>query len=100
MNDRRRFRTGIGGLCLGNGLLAVGFVFDQSLPGIVRLAVVAGATLGVVGPVIILYASLSDSEQFGFAGSGVKRRAPTGVLVSGLLTVVAGSLNLARVLVG
>lgn len=83
-----QFRAGLGGLCLGNGLLATSYALEQSVDGIVELATVGGAVLTLVGAAVILGSSVTSPEQFEFDGR--TRHAATGVLVSGAVSGLAG----------
>lgn len=100
MRTHRRFRTGMTGVCLGNGLLALGFVLDGSLVGSAGMIALAGAAVAMAGAAAIRYVIRTNPEEFEFTGSAVKRHAPTVVLVGGFATVFAGASNLALAVLG
>lgn len=99
MRARQRFLTGMAGVCLGNGLLALSFGLDRSLGAATTVALV-GAAVAAVGAAAVLFVARTNPDEFEFTGSKTKRYAPTAVLVGGLVTVFAGSINLALAAVG
>lgn len=100
MRRHRRFCAGFAGLSLGNGMLALGFLLDQTLLGPFSKLALAGTAIGAFAATVILSVAYTSPEEFDFSGSWLERHSPTVALVSGLAVSVAGVLNLGRVLVG
>lgn len=97
MTLRRRFATGLAGVCLGNGLLTLSYVFDQTLLGPFTVPALAGTALGAVGSAITLYTVHTNRDKFDFADSGIQWYFPQITFVSGIVVVIAGLLTLALV---
>jgi hypothetical protein len=95
MSAHRRFVAGMAGLCLGNALLAGGYLLDRSLLGPVTLFALVGSALAAVGAGVVLYVAVSDPEQFSFEESSAAHRAPLVALAGGAGAVLAGLVNLA-----
>ena len=95
MTSHRRFVYGLLCTCLGNALLAVSFLLDG---GIGRTIVLFGALVALAGTATLTYVATDNPSGFSFDGSA--RHAPTLVLVGGLVSVLAGTVNLALFFLG
>lgn len=100
MATHRRFIFGLAGTSLGNGLLAVSFLLDGGVAGLGATVALLGAIVAMAGTATLAYIAHDDHRAFSFEGSTAARQAPTLVLVGGVVSLLAGTVNLALLVLG